>query len=120
VDANFIYDPCFGGGNQVVCPYNSPDSVAVMQLTRPLPVFSASSSLPYPYPWLLTLADGEQCWRQSGATIAYDGMPLNYFCSKGDDNLYGEVNNADPVWTIFEARKGSSDMTQAAIAKAYY
>lgn len=121
VAGNGIYDPCFAGdhgGNLVVCPYPSPDTVTVMQLTRPLPVSPTSSSLSWP--WLLTLADGEQCWQLSGATTDFAGMPLNYRCGNGNGNLYGTINKTDPVWTIFELRNGSSDMTQAAIAKAYF
>ena len=121
VSGNGLYDPCFTGNSgdtQVVCPYPSPESVTVMRLTRPLPIFSTSSSVPYP--WLLALAGGEQCEQLTGATTSFGGMPLNYYCGKGNGSLYGTINKTNPVWTIFELRNGSSDMTQVAIAKAYF
>ena len=118
---NFILDPCFAGPNgpddQVVCTYPSPQSVTVMRLTKPLPFFSAPSSLSSP--WLLILADGEHCYYETGGTTSPGGMRLNYECSR-NSNLYGNINKADHIWTIFQQRNGSSDMTQAQIAKAYY
>ena len=88
-----------------------------MRLTRPLPIFSAPSSLPTP--WLLVLADNERCYYLTGGTLTPGGLRLNYGCA-GGNNLYGNINKAYRIWTIFQQRNGSSDMTQAQIAEAYY
>jgi hypothetical protein len=99
----------------MTCPYGI---FGNHKLTQPLPVFSTAFSLDQP--WLLILADGAQCLQVTGATIDLAGIRNSYYCGKSNDSLYGTVNKADPVWTIYDLRNGSSNMTQAAIAKAYY
>lgn len=122
-----ILDPCFGigsssqvvGGNslsRVVCAYPSPESVTVMKISKPLPVFSAPASLSNP--WLLILADGERCYFDTGGTSNPGGLRLNYACRNGD--LYGSINKTDGAWTIFQQHANSADMTQVRIVKAYY
>jgi hypothetical protein len=118
-----ILDPCFGGyygsaDNEVICAYPSPESVTVVRLSQPLPVVSAPSSLVSP--WLLVLVDGEDCWEITGATIQVEGMSETYQCDGGNNGLFGSVNRAGRTWTILQQRNGSSDMTQAMIAKAYF
>jgi hypothetical protein len=119
---HIILDPCFAGpeaaNNQVVCTYPSPKSVTIMQLTTPLPTFSAPSSLLSP--WLLILADGKYCYEESGGTQTIGGMRLNYGCGNGRDFLYGNIDKANRIWTIFQQRNGAPNMTQAQITTAYY
>lgn len=119
---NNVLDPCFAGpdgpGNEVACPYPSPDSVTLMKLTRSLPYFpppGGSSS-----PWLLILADGERCYHSTGGTMNPGGLRLDYECGHSSNNLYGNIDRAGRIWTIFQERNGSVDMTQARIAEAYY
>jgi hypothetical protein len=118
-----ILDPCFGGyygsaDNEVICTYPSPESVTVVRLSQPLPADSAPSSLVSP--WLLVLADGENCWEITGATIQVEGMSQTYQCNGGDNRLFGSINRAGRTWTILQQPNGSSDITQAVIAKAYF
>jgi len=127
VDRRHILDPCFGvgsssqivGGNSfshVVCANPSPESVTVLKISKPLPVFSAPASLSNP--WLLILADGERCYFDTGSTASAGGLRFNYACRHGD--LFGSVDKANRIWTIFQQHAGSADMTQVQIVKAYY
>jgi hypothetical protein len=120
---NLILDPCFGSangipGNEVVCAYPSPESVTVMQVTKPLPTFSAPSSLLHP--WLIVLANDELCYFAAGATTNPAGLRLNYGCNRNGDVLYGNVNERNSIWTVFEQNNRSATMTQVPIVKAYY
>lgn len=48
------------------------------------------------------------------------GLRLDYECGHSSNNLYGNIDRASRIWTIFQERNGSVDMTQARIAEAYY
>jgi hypothetical protein len=62
---NSLYDPCFAdatsSAGEVACPNpQNPDSVVVIKLTAPLPAPATAAGLPV-IPWLLLLANGQQC-----------------------------------------------------------
>jgi len=123
MQGNYIHDPCFGDpngpSNQVVCSYPSPESVTVMQLTKPLPGGPYAPTTSLANPWLVTLADGTPCVSFTGLPLSASGLWLHYTCSNGD-LLYGKINKTNQIWTIFNQHYGSSVMTLAQIAKAYY
>jgi hypothetical protein len=119
-ERNIILDPCFGdpfgSAKEVVCAYPTPESVTIIQLTRQLPVFSASHFVRNA--WLIVLADGEDCSFATGGTANPVGLRLNYDC--GNRLLYGNINRTNRIWTILEQHNGSSDMIPVPIATAYY
>lgn len=120
VARNQILDPCFndpfGTVSKVVCAFPSASAVTVLNLTRPLPVFSASASLSRP--WLLVLADGTHCYFTSGGNPSPSGLLLDYRCPNGW--LYGEIDQTKPIWKIIGQFNDSSTMNFMNIFKAYY
>jgi hypothetical protein len=129
-----VLDPCFANpflissnATRVVCPYPSPDSITLLQLTRKLPNLSSPIYKP-PYKptapssvWFLVLSDGKNCIA-GGATVNVIGGELqNYYdCPGNGFLLYGYPQHTSSVWTILEQKNGSSSITAVPIAKAYY
>jgi hypothetical protein len=118
---NNLLDPCFASQyvsspGQVACADPSPESVTVINLTKPLP----PAALPgqQPNPWLLDLANGQQCYGFIGSANEVGGMPVRFACSPRA-NLFGNPQDSNGTWTIFyQARPGSS-LRLVPIAKAY-
>ena len=129
-----LLDPCFANPflissnvTQIACPYPSPDSITLFQLTQKLPNLSSPIHKP-PYKptapssiWLLVLSDGKSCIA-GGATVNVIGGELqNYYdCPGNGFLLYGYPQHTSSVWTILEQKNGSSSITAVPIAKAYY
>jgi len=112
-------------GSVVVCPMPDPNNVTVIHLTRSLETGYSASSPEKVDPasatsivWLIILDNGTRCYRVSGANASSSGMSDNYDCL-GGDALYNDPQRTSPIWTIFEQRLGTADMTLASIAKAY-
>ncbi|MDQ3694369.1 MAG: hypothetical protein M3464_12175 [Chloroflexota bacterium] len=117
-DGGGLLDPCFES------PFAFPDEpgelaclaspftqdVTLLTATEPLPRVKdddgAKSSADEPLPWAFELADGEQCTLATGATNAFAGMRINYFCS-GGGAILGEPDRSRPVWTVIYVREGA-------------
>ncbi len=83
---DYIYDPCFETprlSEAVICGANpaTNESGFILQLTKPLPAASWHQPLSRYSPWLLKLADGSVCERETGTADWYHGTPLLYGCS---------------------------------------
>jgi hypothetical protein len=82
-----------------------PDDGAPVTAPKPpkpnLPAAPAAASVEHgePLPWAMLLADGRQCTLARGATVAFAGMRVNYFCS-GGGMLLGEPDRTLPVWAV--------------------
>jgi hypothetical protein len=120
---NYVLDPCISSpfegvfSDEVVCPYPGPNSVTLITLKSGLPKSSSSANAPLT-PWLLTLADGENCLAFSAMTISAAGLGEDYACLDG--GLYNGIHRSEQPWTIFEQRRGSSELTLVTVAKAYF
>ena len=113
---NAISDPCFelatGGGKSLLCGANpaavSTSSMFVLQLTKSLPQASVpapastTSGTTQPSAWLVQLVDGTICTPFTG-TRPFDasGDVATYACNGGPNEsmIFGDLNNASPVWT---------------------
>jgi hypothetical protein len=119
-----LLDPCIAnpnGGinaNQVICTYPSPSSVTLISLTKALPTSSRWPPGAPPNPWLLILADGEQCFGVAEASTPTAGLGHSYEC--GTAVLYGTINRTGQLWKIYEQHNGDSSIILAPIAKAYF
>jgi hypothetical protein len=118
-----IYDPCFVADSErsVACPMPSPTDVTVIRLVKPLPKTDHSPSevqaTPASTVWLVVLADGDSCYAIYADSDTPGGMVLTYWCKEG--NLYGNLNSDGAIWTIWEQKNGTADMTLAPVAQAY-
>jgi hypothetical protein len=120
---NLLYDPCFAdatsGAGEVACPVpDNPDSVVVIKLTSPLPAPATSPGFPI-IPWLLVLANGQECGTITGTGGILGGKDESYGCSGG--SVYGLPNQNEATWQVTYAPSGApaSAMTQVAVTKAY-
>ncbi len=120
---NSLYDPCFSdsasGATEVACPNPaSPDSVVVIKLTAQLPAPATAAGSPI-IPWLLVLANGQQCQTITGTGGTLGGKNEIYGCPGG--GVYGQPDETAPTWTASYAPSGApaSAMTQVSVTKAY-
>jgi hypothetical protein len=123
-----IFDPCFAdryasrGYGVVACPDPGPASVALIELTQPLPRFWPPATPAWP--WLVILASGLRCYDQTGATLYTKGIGrLNYSCGTGSraygaGNLWGGSRRGR-TWTILYQRRLGGPLTRVPIAAAY-
>jgi len=121
VTGNEIFDPCFASPyatGQVACGYPSQTSVTIIQLTKALPQAGTAPSGKQPNPWLIVLANGQQCWVNTSAGIEVDGMTQTFGCRDGA-SLFGSPQRDESIWTIFYQAKSGSSLTPASIAKVY-
>jgi hypothetical protein len=121
LSGNNLFDPCFASPyvsspGQVACPYPSPESVTVINLTKPLPLQSLPGQ--QPNPWLLDLANGQQCFSHTGAVIEVGGMPALFSCGPRA-SLLGKPQRSNRTWTIYYQAQPGSSLTMVPIAKAY-
>jgi hypothetical protein len=123
-----ILDPCFAdpfglpsGSKEVACPYPSPDSITIMQLTQPLPKISIRPSLPTVY-WLLVLANGMECHAGGGTTESIGGEVESayYYCPGHRFPLYGYPDSSSSTWTILEQPKDAPGLEPVPIARVYH
>lgn len=121
---NDIFDPCISDptsdmfSSQVICPYPGPESATLITLKSSLPGNRTSANISSFRPWLITLSDGENCFAFSAFTRTTAGLGEDYTCPDG--GLYNDIRRGSQPWTIFQLRNGSSDMTLAEVAKAYF
>lgn len=100
---SLIQDPCFVDESrqtrQLVC-MNSPvgRDVTLLTLQRSLPQPS-NVSIGLGQPWALTLATGETCGIEGGATLSVGTLRLNYGCTRGV-SVYGNVDKGRTHWTV--------------------
>lgn len=120
---NDLYDPCFAdatsAAGEVACPNPAhPDSVVVIKLTAalPAPATSAGSTI---IPWLLVLANGQQCQTITGTGGTLGGKDEAYGCPGG--GVYGLPDTSGATWMVWYAPSGApaSAMTQVSVTKAY-
>ena len=120
---NDLYDPCFAdaasAAGEVACPNPAnPDSVVVIKLTAalPTPATSAGSTI---IPWLLVLANGQQCQTITGTGGTLGGKNEAYGCPSG--GVYGQPDTSGATWMVWYAPSGAPApaMTQVSVAKAY-
>jgi hypothetical protein len=120
---NSLYDPCFAdassGAGEVACPNPAnPDSVVVIKLTAslPAPATSAGSTI---FPWLLVLANGQNCQTITGTGSSLGGKNEVYGCTGG--GVYGQPDRSTATWTVFYAPTGApaSAITRQPVTKAY-
>jgi hypothetical protein len=120
---NDLYDPCFADATsaaaQVACPNPAnPDSVVVIKLTAALPAPATSAGSPI-IPWLLVLANGQQCQTITGTGGTLGGKNEIYGCPGG--GVYGQPDTSGATWMVSYAPSGApaSAMTQEGVTKAY-
>ena len=70
-------------------------------------------------PWALELANGERCTFARGATAAFAGMRLNYFCDGGGAVL-GDVDIAGQVWTATYLPENATATSLVEVAVGWY
>ena len=127
---NAIQDPCFAnpfgaeGEPVTLACLDSPLSAEVLLLTvdAPLPPraegdANAGTDQAAPLPWVLELANGEQCEVATGATTGLVDMRLNYFCT-GQGTILGEPDRSRAVWTVVFWPEGAAvtDTVEVAVA----
>jgi hypothetical protein len=120
---NELLDPCFSnpnsasGSGQVACPYPSPDSVTIINLTAELPT-APPGQASAPSPWLVILTDGRRCWSTSGAAGFQVAGLANTFACGGGLNLFGPPRRGT-TWTILHQAKGQATLTPTTIVTVY-
>ena len=69
-----------------------------------------------PLPWAFELANGEQCTLATGATAAFAGMRVNYFCS-GGGSILGDPDRSLPIWAVTYLAEGAvaSELVEVAV-----
>ncbi len=123
ISGNTLLDPCFSnpgagaGSGQVACPYPSPYSVTIIDLTTSLPA-APPGQAGTPSPWLVILANGRRCWSTSGAAGYQVAGLANTFACGGGLNLFGPPRRSTP-WTILHQAKGQATLTPITIAAVY-
>jgi hypothetical protein len=126
---NAIHDPCFAspfgveGEPVTLACLDTPLAADVLLLTvdAPLPPRAGDaggSDQPAPLPWVLELANGEQCDVATGATIGLVDMRLNYFCT-GQGTILGEPDRGRPVWTVVYWPEGAPVTETVEVAVAW-
>lgn len=90
-------------GTDKPAPGSPPDPPRSGSMAGGLPPPEVESE---PLPWALELADGEQCTLATGATAAFAGMRVNYFCS-GGGSVLGEPDRGFPVWAVTYLPEGA-------------
>lgn len=121
--SNSLYDPCFAdtasGAAEVACPNPAnPNSVVVIKLTAALPAPATAAGSPI-FPWLLVLANGQNCQTITGTGGILGGKNEVYGCPGG--GVYGQADRSTATWTALYAPSGApaSALTQVAVTKAY-
>lgn len=104
---NNIHDPCFadqtGSAHYVLCPLYTPAAkVLRINLTKKLPLNSASGDPTRYPPWALKTVSGKWCTRFTGATGNVAGMAMTYGCT-GGGLLLGSPRRSTTTWKIFYA-----------------
>lgn len=120
------YDPCFsntgGPTRDVVCP-KAPWSrqVALMRLSKPLPLNGNSTKDPLlAEPWGIVTTRGTRCKTIASGTISVAAMRVSYSCADGS-YLVGTTRRAAQPWRIFQLRrKAPNDLTDVALASAWW
>ena len=81
-----------------------------------MPAVYADPAASEPLPWAFELADGEQCTLATGATAAFAGMRVNYFCT-GGGSILGEPDRSLPVWAVTYLAEGAvaSELVDVAV-----
>jgi hypothetical protein len=107
---NMISDPCFAipSSKNLACGENpagtDTSSTFVLQLTKSLPKPEVpSGTIPSNGGWLVELGDGTLCSPFTGTRpFSATGDVATYACNaslKGEDMIFGDLNNASSVWT---------------------
>jgi len=110
-----ILDPCFknpaAGSIYLACVADPFDKdYTLFRLDGPLPApYGKRSPAGQGAPWALTLASGQECGFESGATYAIGDLRLNYGCTP-QASIYGDVNEKTQPWTALVWGGAPSDV----------
>jgi hypothetical protein len=111
--------PAPGAPNQPI-PTGDKPLPGVPAAAPGMPAISADPAEPSePLPWAFELADGEQCTLATGATAAFAGMRVNYFCT-GGGAILGDPDRSLPVWAVTYLAEGALASELADIAVAWH
>ncbi|MER6569748.1 serine/threonine-protein kinase [Streptomyces sp. NPDC001093] len=115
-----IKDPCFSPPNDlapaVLCPEAGPiGKVIRVDLTEKLPDDVGLEDQPFPFK--ITLADGQVCDSYEGSGIAIAGKTMTFACPDGD--LFGGPDPAGSTWTINYRPKGAGSFQPVDVAAVY-
>ncbi len=120
---NNIFDPCFAGGDEVICGADPITDTPgfLLNLTESLPAsdLSAEAQAAENHAWMAELADGTICGFATGATAGVDGERINYLCASDDPSqmvgLVGELTPG-PVWQAKKVLLGQGGQGAGPIA----
>lgn len=119
---NGILDPCFAPPGQAVVPEvacaTSPDAaVVLLDLTVPLSSAAApSGSSALVLPWVMELADGDQCTLDQGTGEVVDGTVMDYACTGGAATY---PDTTSEPWTVLVAAGDGATQSSQAVEVAW-
>jgi hypothetical protein len=120
---NEILDPCFSRGASshpyLVCaqtPWKR--RVALLRLTKPLPLKTGNRESSAQDPWALATDSGRRCTLITGATGLIGGQRISYGCSDGSI-LVGSPLRRPGGWTILWARGAKAHPSRVSILEAW-
>jgi hypothetical protein len=104
-----LFDPCFASpadGHRMLCPSEPLGSRRLVAMTSSDPGPSnGPGTVNTDLPWEIGLADNVTCRLVSGASVQFQGLRANYFCSDRRW-LWGGPDRSQPAWTIHVSRTG--------------
>ncbi|MEA2494936.1 MAG: eukaryotic-like serine/threonine-protein kinase [Thermoleophilaceae bacterium] len=103
---NNILDPCFESPVEadVVACVESPWTRSVVRVSSVLDTRSRFQDQRGGPAWALVLRGGKRCVFASGATSAFHGRRLNYFCGRHGPYLFGAPDKSHATWRIRAAK----------------
>lgn len=122
MSGNGILDPCFAppGGTdvaQVACATSPTSDLTLLDLTTPLASSTASpGGAALVLPWVMVLANGDQCTVFQGTAAEADGIVLSYACADGDATY---PDTTSEPWTVEYAPGGTGALQTEAVVTAW-
>jgi hypothetical protein len=116
-----LYDPCFappGNTNvtELACARTPSSGVYLLALSQPLPSSSTGSTPTGVWPWVLVLANGDQCQVVQGTAPTFGQVGLNYGCERGNAS---PPSTASEPWTVKFLATGAHALTTVTVTSAW-